>query len=201
MFLNRLSFEQKVMFLRIGHHIANVDGNFEASEDEMLKHYALEMNLKHELENLLKAVDDESETIDNMSFEGLVDKISKPSVARIIAGGVVPGLLVSTIWAAHGKNEDDKAGNSETHLRNIKDPDFVLEEALECFDTRTAQRILVLELMAVVYANDSYHPQQREVIEFILDVFDLSEHLVTVYAEWAKTMLSMQKQGTALIHL
>jgi len=74
-------------------------------------------------------------------------------------------------------------------------------DLVSVFKSNTAHRILLLEIMVIFYANNEYHPEQQEIITFILEAYDLSPHLITVYTEWAKSILSLYKQGEALINL
>jgi len=86
----------------------------------------------------------------------------------------------------------------ETSTTNILDN---VAELVSVFKSNTARRVLLLEIMAIVYANNEYHPEQQEIITFILEAYVLSPHLVTVYTEWAKSILSLYRQGEALINL
>ncbi len=174
MFLTQLTLEQKIAFLGLAHHIAMVDGEFEQSEKEMLEYYAIEMDLKNELIQILSSSskNDFNVSLASLGFSPLTKNLFPTE--SLIAGFFSDTFNVQT---------------------------FDIEKALDLFQEKTKQRILVLELMAIVYANNEFHPEQQKVVNFILDVFDFSSHLVTIYSEWAKTMISLQKQGDALVHL
>jgi hypothetical protein len=73
------------------------------------------------------------------------------------------------------------------------------EEFLEFMDRLKA--IVLLELMAIIYSDDYLHEEERVVLEKILEEFDLNYNLSIVYTEWDKTMLSLYKQGNALINI
>ncbi|RYA24549.1 TerB family tellurite resistance protein [Malaciobacter halophilus] len=78
---------------------------------------------------------------------------------------------------------------------------FDIYKSLSKIKTNDSKKIVLLELMALIYSDDFLHEEERIVLEKILEEFDLSYNLSIVYAEWAKTMLSLYKQGNALINL
>jgi len=66
---------------------------------------------------------------------------------------------------------------------------------------RRSRKIIILEIMALIYSDNFLHEEERKVLEKILEEFDLSYNISIVYTEWAKTMLSLYTQGNALIEL
>ena len=78
---------------------------------------------------------------------------------------------------------------------------FDIYDTLDEFQSKNSKRIVLLELMALIYSDDFLHDGEREVLEKILEEFDLSYSLSIVYTEWAKTMLSLYKQGNALLDI
>ncbi|MEA1955895.1 MAG: TerB family tellurite resistance protein [Campylobacterota bacterium] len=91
----------------------------------------------------------------------------------------------------------------EMQIENKKfdDEKFDIYETLGKFKSKSSKKIVVLELMALIYSDDFLHEGERVVLEKILEEFDLSYNLSIVYTEWAKTMLSLYKQGNALINI
>jgi len=91
----------------------------------------------------------------------------------------------------------------EMQIDNIAfdDTKFDIYETLSKFKSDNSKKIVVLELMALIYSDDYLHEGERVVLEKILEEFDLSYNLSIVYTEWAKTMLSLYKQGNALINI
>ena len=67
-------------------------------------------------------------------------------------------------------------------------------------DTRS-RKIILLEIMALVYADDFLHEEERKVLEKLLEEFELNYNLSIVYTQWAKAMLNLYIQGNALIEL
>jgi uncharacterized tellurite resistance protein B-like protein len=78
---------------------------------------------------------------------------------------------------------------------------FDIYNTLSEFESESSKKIVLLELMALIYSDDFLHEGERVVLEKILEEFDLSYDLSIVYTEWAKAMLSLFKQGNALINI
>jgi len=78
---------------------------------------------------------------------------------------------------------------------------FDIYDTLSKITQRTSKKIVLLEIMALIYADDFLHKEERIVLEKMLEEFDLNYNLSIVYAQWAKTMLSLYTQGNALIEL
>ncbi len=91
----------------------------------------------------------------------------------------------------------------EMQIENLafNDKKFDIYDTLSKFKSQNSKKIVVLELMALIYSDDYLHEGERVVLEKILEEFDLSYNLSIVYTEWAKTMLSLFKQGNALINI
>ena len=64
-----------------------------------------------------------------------------------------------------------------------------------------SRKIVLLEIMALIYSDDFLHEEERKVLEKILEEFGLNYNLSVVYTQWAKTMLNLYIQGNALIEL
>jgi len=78
---------------------------------------------------------------------------------------------------------------------------FDIYKTLSKIKSKSSKKVILLELMALIYSDNFLHEEERIVLEKILEEFDLSYNLSIVYTEWAKTMLSLYKQGNALINL
>lgn len=78
---------------------------------------------------------------------------------------------------------------------------FDIYTTLDKVQNQRSRKIVVLEIMALIYSDNFLHEEERKVLEKILEEFDLSYNLSIVYTEWAKTMLSLYTQGNALIEL
>lgn len=193
MFLNKFSLEQKLSFLSIAHYIANVDGKFVDEEKAMLEYYCLEMNLEDELSRLEKNDLPAIMRLNHCSETDISLLNSVAGLGKFTAAGLIGSVLGSALSPF---SKSDVSEDSSSFVI-----DFDLKPHLNLFIDAEAQKILVLELLAIIYSNDEFHIEQKNVLDFIIDYFDMSSYLVTVYTEWAKTMISLQRQGNALIHL
>ena len=78
---------------------------------------------------------------------------------------------------------------------------FNLGLTLSKIKSSQSQKIILLEIMALIYSDNFLHEEERKVLEKILEEFNLNYHLATVYGEWAKAILSLYIQGNALVEL
>ena len=91
----------------------------------------------------------------------------------------------------------------EMQIENIdfNEVRFDIYDVLGKFKSDKSKKIVLLEIMVLIYADDFFHENERKVLEKMIEVFDLNYYLVIVYTEWAKAMLSLYKQGNALINI
>lgn len=83
---------------------------------------------------------------------------------------------------------------------------FDLRDTLANFTDKTHQKVVLLETMALAMADnittlESLHEGEKEVIEIMVEVFDLSKELAMIYSDWTKAMLILTDQGRNLIKL
>ena len=79
--------------------------------------------------------------------------------------------------------------------------DFSLVEAIAKITNKEYQKIILMELMAIVYADNVMHVAEKEIIDTIVDEWCINSSLAVVYGEWAKGLLSLYTQGEALLEL
>ena len=84
---------------------------------------------------------------------------------------------------------------------NFAESEFNLEVTLAKFQIPTSQKIVLLEIMALIYADNRFHSEEQKVVSTMLEKFGISQNTSIVYAEWSKAMMSMCVQGEALIRL
>jgi len=133
MFLNKLTNEEKISFLKLAHHIARIDGDFSENEQKIISAYCTEMQIQDII---------------------------------------------------YDKN------------------DFNLDTILTNVTNKESQKIFLLEIMALIYA-DGLHidKEEQKILDIIIDKYHISDTLYSVYLEWSKTILSIINQGYALISL
>ena len=78
---------------------------------------------------------------------------------------------------------------------------FDIYNTLGKITNKKSQKIVLLEIMALIYSDNFLHEEERKVLQKILEEFNLNYHLATVYGEWAKAILSLYIQGNALVEL
>jgi uncharacterized tellurite resistance protein B-like protein len=92
---------------------------------------------------------------------------------------------------------------SEMDIDNIdfNKNNFDLESELKKVQNKDYQKIILIEILAIVYSDNIMHPAEKEIIDTIVDTWNLNSSLVTVYGEWSKSLLSLQIQGEALLEV
>ncbi|HZF71239.1 hypothetical protein [Sulfuricurvum sp.] len=78
---------------------------------------------------------------------------------------------------------------------------FDIDDTLAKIQDTQSRRIVTLEIMAIIYADNILHEEEQKVIEIMLEKFGLNHHWSTVYSEWTKAILALYAQGNALIEL
>ena len=84
---------------------------------------------------------------------------------------------------------------------NYDEKDYNLSEILKKIDNKSSQKIVLLEIMALVYSNQKIDKEEQEVLDAMITEFNLTSSLVIVYGEWTKAILAISIQGSALIEL
>lgn len=89
---------------------------------------------------------------------------------------------------------------------NIEDVDFKEDEfsLVDCISKVTDkehQKVILIELLAIVYTDSIMHEAEKEIIDTIVDTWDINSSLVVVYGEWSRSLLSLYIQGEALLEL
>ena len=78
---------------------------------------------------------------------------------------------------------------------------FDLITILSEFKLASHKKIVLLEIMALVYADGVIAKEENALINVMIEQFELNPNLAVVYREWSKSILSLFVQGEALIHL
>jgi len=66
---------------------------------------------------------------------------------------------------------------------NFDENKFDLLKVLKHFKNPKSQKIVLLEIMALVYADNILHPKEQEVLEIMCKEFGLDENLSNVFGE------------------
>ena len=78
---------------------------------------------------------------------------------------------------------------------------FDLDQILSQFKSDSHRNIVLLELTALVYADERLAAKEQRLLDKLVERFDMNPYLSTIFKEWAKSVLSLYTQGEALIHL
>ena len=84
---------------------------------------------------------------------------------------------------------------------SYSEAEFNLEKVLTVFANKESQRILLLELMALIYSDGAMQQEEEEILDIVVERFDINPILIQMYAEWTKTILSVAMQGKLLLEL
>lgn len=78
---------------------------------------------------------------------------------------------------------------------------FSLTQILAEVDSPSSQKIILLEVMALIYSDSILHEEEKKILDELIKEFGLNPSLAIVYGEWAKSILALYIQGQALIDL
>jgi len=84
---------------------------------------------------------------------------------------------------------------------NYSDDKFNLQKVLSKFKTNKSKKIVLLEIMALIYSDNIVHKEEQKIIDRMLEYFGLSKALANLYLEWTKTILAVSEQGKLLIEI
>ncbi|PWE23566.1 hypothetical protein DF188_02525 [Aliarcobacter skirrowii] len=78
---------------------------------------------------------------------------------------------------------------------------FNLGLTLSKIKSSQSQKIILLEIMALIYSDNILHQSEEIILQDIINKFQLDSKLIPIYAEWSKAILALSMQGEALIVL
>ena len=73
--------------------------------------------------------------------------------------------------------------------------------SLKEIKNKKSQKIVILELLALIYSDNKYKSKEKQVIIGFFKTFNLNPYLFIIYTEWAKNAISLVKQGEALLEI
>jgi len=76
---------------------------------------------------------------------------------------------------------------------------YNLDEALKSFQSKKSQKIILLELLTLVHADDCFDISEHEIIHKIATTFDLDTNSITFYSQWGKALSALKTQGEIFI--
>ncbi|RAX54438.1 hypothetical protein CCY99_03565 [Helicobacter sp. 16-1353] len=120
------------------------------------------------------------------------------------------GFLELAHYIAESCNNFSQTQNDiiEKYLLEMQIGDIEFDkENFDIYDTlgkiknKKSQKIVLMEILLLIYSDHFLHEEERKVLEKVREEFGLSYYLETIYVEWAKTVLSAYVQGYALIEI
>ena len=78
---------------------------------------------------------------------------------------------------------------------------FNLRDTLAKIKNKMSQKVVLIELMALIYSDNFVHGKELEIIDTMHDIFDVTEVMSSLYAEWTKSILALTRQGQLLLEL
>ncbi|WP_419770021.1 MAG: TerB family tellurite resistance protein [Candidatus Marinarcus sp.] len=72
---------------------------------------------------------------------------------------------------------------------------FILEEVLKDFKSKKSQKILLLELMILVHADDRFDFKEHILIDTIAEFFVIDKQTLSHYSSWGKAVTALYMQG------
>jgi len=78
--------------------------------------------------------------------------------------------------------------------------DFSLEETLKTFKSKKSKKIVVMELMILIHADDKFDLHEKALISQINDTFQLASENLEFCSSWGKGVAALYAQGKLFIH-
>jgi len=78
---------------------------------------------------------------------------------------------------------------------------FDLNKTLQKFKNPKSQKIVLLEIMALIYADNILHPAEKRVLNVMCKEFNINPLMANIYGEWSKAMMALYLQAESLINL
>ena len=78
---------------------------------------------------------------------------------------------------------------------------FNIKKVLSVFESKMSQKVLLLELMALIYSDNILDSKEQDIIDLVARTFDVSKSLVGICAEWTKSILAISAQGELLLEI
>ncbi|RXK13930.1 hypothetical protein CP965_00340 [Halarcobacter mediterraneus] len=77
--------------------------------------------------------------------------------------------------------------------------DFDLEKTLSDFRSNKSKKIVLLELMILIHADDKFDFEERNLILKINKLFNFSQKDLEFYSQWGKAVAALYTQGKLFI--
>ncbi|CAA6815796.1 MAG: Unknown protein [uncultured Campylobacterales bacterium] len=78
---------------------------------------------------------------------------------------------------------------------------FDLVTTLNKIESEQSKKIILLEVMALIYSDDILHEGEKKILNTMIERFQLNNTIADVYTQWSKSILALTIQGEALLHI
>ena len=82
---------------------------------------------------------------------------------------------------------------------NFENDEFLLDEVLKDFKTKKSKKIVILELMILIHADDKFDLKEKALISNINDIFKLSPENLEFCSQWGKDVAAQYHKGKLFI--
>lgn len=79
--------------------------------------------------------------------------------------------------------------------------EFSLVESIKKITNKEYQKIILIELLGIINNDNIITSIEKDMLDTIVDTWNINSSLVVVYSEWSKNLLSLYVQGEALLEL
>ena len=83
----------------------------------------------------------------------------------------------------------------------FKIDEFSLVESIKKITNKEYQKIILIELLGIINNDNIITSIEKDMLDTIVDTWNINSSLVVVYSEWSKNLLSLYVQGEALLEL
>lgn len=122
---------EKFAFLKLAYYMANIDGEFDKEEQNIIEEYCAEMG------------------IENVPYDS---------------------------------------------------DEFDFKQTLQQIKSKKSQKIIILELMILIYSDDKFHRFEDDTIKKIATFFKINEATLNIYSQWGKMASALYQQGSLMIN-
>ncbi len=77
--------------------------------------------------------------------------------------------------------------------------EFCLDATLKDFKSKASKKIVILELMILIHADDKFDFKERSLMKRIHEAFEFSQNDVEHYSQWGKAVAALYEQGKLFI--
>lgn len=75
-----------------------------------------------------------------------------------------------------------------------------IEEILNIFQTKQHKKIVLIEIMALIYADNYLDEKEENIIQVMCNKFNISRNEAAIYEEWTKAIIALYKQGELFLN-